>query len=178
MISWWTLLLLSLGYVMVLFAIAQWGDNVQQRRFSGRTRSVIYGLTLAVYCTSWTFYGAVGSAADNGWVFLPIYLGPMLVILFGWPVISRIVAVSKRQNLTSIADFIAARYGKAQSLAVLVTLIATIGSVPYIALQFKAVVAGFSVVSNYETTGGAGYDTALVVATALAVFAILFGTRK
>lgn len=178
MISWWTLLLLSLGYVMVLFAIAHWGDNMQQRRLSGRTRSVIYGLTLAVYCTSWTFYGAVGSAADNGWVYLPIYLGPMLVILIGWPVISRIVAVSKRQNLTSIADFIAARYGKAQSLAVLVTLIATIGSVPYIALQLKAVVAGFSVVSNYEATGATGYDTALVVAAALAVFAILFGTRK
>ncbi|MGI9249444.1 MAG: sensor histidine kinase, partial [Woeseiaceae bacterium] len=128
--------------------------------------------------TSWTFYGAVGSAAENGWVYLPIYLGPMLVILLGWPMISRIVAISKRQNLTSIADFIAARYGKAQSLAVLVTLIATIGSVPYIALQFKAVVAGFSVVSDYSVTGGAEYDTAFVVAAALAIFAILFGTRK
>lgn len=178
MISWWTLLLLSLGYVMVLFAIAHWGDNVRQRQLSGRTRSLIYSLTLAVYCTSWTFYGAVGSATENGWGYLPIYLGPMLVILFGWPVIARIVAVSKRQNLTSIADFIAARYGKAQSLAVLVTLIATTGSVPYIALQLKAVAAGFNVVSNYSATGGAGYDTALVVAAALAVFAILFGTRK
>ena len=138
LISWWTLLLLSLAYVMALFAIAHWGDNVRQGQFSGRTRSLIYSLTLAVYCTSWTFYGAVGSAAENGWVYLPIYLGPMLVILFGWPVITRIVAVSKRQNLTSIADFIAARYGKAQSLAVLVTLIATVGSVPYIALQLKA----------------------------------------
>ena len=178
MISWWTLLLLSLAYVMALFAIAHWGDNVRQGQFSGRTRSLIYSLTLAVYCTSWTFYGAVGSAAENGWVYLPIYLGPMLVILFGWPVITRIVAVSKRQNLTSIADFIAARYGKAQSLAVLVTLIATVGSVPYIALQLKAVVAGFSIVSDYTATGGSGYDTALIVAAALAVFAILFGTRK
>ena len=178
MISWWTLLLLSFGYVTVLFAIAHWGDNVEQRHFSARSRSIIYSLTLAVYCTSWTFYGAVGSAAENGWGYLPIYLGPMLVILFGWPLIRRIVAISKRQNLTSIADFIAARYGKAQSLAVLVTVIATIGSVPYIALQFKAVVAGFSVVSDYSVTDGAAYDTALVVAVALAVFAILFGTRK
>jgi Na+/proline symporter/signal transduction histidine kinase/ActR/RegA family two-component response regulator len=102
----------------------------------------------------------------------------MLVILFGWPLISRIVTISKRQNLTSIADFIAARYGKAQSLAALVAIIATIGSVPYIALQLKAVVSGFSVVSNYSATAGAGYDTAFVVASALAVFAILFGTRK
>ena len=178
MINWWTLLLLSFSYVALLFAIAHWGDNVQRRRFSAMSRSIIYSLTLAVYCTSWTFYGAVGSAAEDGWVYLSIYLGPMLVILFGWPMIRRIVAISKRQNLTSIADFIAARYGKAQSLAVLVTLIATIGSVPYIALQFKAVVAGFSVVSDYSVTGGAEYDTAFVVAAALAIFAILFGTRK
>ena len=178
MINWWTLLILSLGYVTLLFAIASWGDNVEQRKFSALSRSLIYSLTLAVYCTSWTFYGAVGSAAQSGWIYLPIYLGPMFVILFGWPMISRIVAVSKRQNLTSIADFIAARYGKAQGLAVLVTLIATIGSVPYIALQFKAVVGGFSIVADYPATGDAGYDTALVVAVALAVFAILFGTRK
>jgi Na+/proline symporter/signal transduction histidine kinase/PAS domain-containing protein len=178
LISWWTLLLLSLGYVAVLFAIARWGDDDRHRSFTPLTRSVIYSLTLAVYCTSWTFYGAVGSAAQDGWVYLSIYLGPMLVFLFGWPVIQRIVAISKRQNLTSIADFIAARYGKAQSLAVLVTLIATVGSVPYIALQLKAIVSGFSIVSDYSVIGGAQYDTALIVALALALFAILFGTRK
>ena len=178
LISWWALLLFSLGYVMVLFAIAYWGDNADQRNFSGASRTIIYGLTLAVYCTSWTFYGAVGSAADNGWGYLPIYLGPMAVIFFGWGMIHRIVTISKRQNLTSIADFIAARYGKARSLAILVTVIATIGSVPYIALQLKAVAAGFDIVSNYSSAGAAQYDTALVFAAALAVFAILFGTRK
>ncbi len=177
-INWWVLLVLSLGYVMLLFAIAYWGDNVEQSRYSIVGRSLVYSLTLGVYCTSWTFYGAVGSAAQSGWGYLPIYLGPMFVIFFGWPMINRIVTISKRQNLTSIADFIAARYGKAQGLAALVTIIATIGSVPYIALQLKAVVAGFSIVSNYSVSGGAEYDTALVVATALAVFAILFGTRK
>jgi len=163
---------------MVLFAIAYWGDKVDPRRFSGTARSLIYGLTLAVYCTSWTFYGAVGSAAENGWIYLPIYLGPMLVILFGWGMIKRIVTISKRQNLTSIADFIAARYGKARSLAVLVTLIATIGSVPYIALQLKAVVAGFSIVSDYSVAGSPNTDMELIIAAALAMFAILFGTRK
>ncbi len=178
MINWWVLLVLSLGYVTVLFAIAYWGDNTEQSRFSTFSRALIYSLTLAVYCTSWTFYGAVGSAAQNGWGYLPIYIGPMLVILFGWPLIRRIVAISKKQNLTSIADFIAARYGKAQSLAALVTVIATIGSVPYIALQLKAIVGGFSIVSNYSVTGGAEYDTALVVAATLAGFTILFGTRK
>jgi Na+/proline symporter len=178
LISWWALLLLSLGYVSILFAIAYWGDITDPRKFSGRARAAIYGLTLAVYCTSWTFYGAVGSAVENGWGYLPIYIGPMLVILFGWGMIHRIVKVSKRQNLTSIADFIAARYGKARSLAVLVTVIATIGSVPYIALQLKAVVAGFDIVSNYSAAGGGHIDTAFVFAAALAIFAILFGTRK
>ena len=178
MISWWALLLLALGYVSILFAIAYWGDKADPKRFSGPARATIYGLTLAVYCTSWTFYGAVGSAAENGWGYLPIYLGPMMVILFGWGMIHRIVKISKRQNLTSIADFIAARYGKARSLAVLVTVIATVGSVPYIALQLKAVVAGFDIVSNYSSAGAAENDTAFVFAAALAVFAILFGTRK
>ncbi len=183
MINSWTLLLLSVGYVMVLFAIASWGDREQQREYSAFGRSLVYSLTLAVYCTSWTFYGAVGSATQNGWGYLPIYLGPMLVILFAWPVMRRIVAISKRQNLTSIADFIAARFGKAQSLAVLVTLIATIGSVPYIALQLKAVVDAFGIVSDRalataSMAGVADYNTALFVAAAMAVFAILFGTRK
>ena len=178
MINWWVLLVLSLAYVTALFAIAYWGDVADSRRISRFGRSLIYSLTLAVYCTSWTFYGAVGTAAEIGWGYLPIYIGPMMVILFGWPLIRRIVTISKRQNLTSIADFIAARYGKAQSLAALVTVIATIGSVPYIALQLKAIVAGFNAVSNYSITGGAGYDTALVLAASLAVFAILFGTRK
>ena len=181
MISTWVLLLLSVGYVMLLFAIAYWGDRDKRRAVF--RRSLVYSLTLAVYCTSWTFYGAVGTATQNGWGYLPIYLGPILVIFFGWPVIRRIVAVSKRQNLTSIADFIAARYGKAQSLAVLVTIIATIGSVPYIALQLKAVVGAFGIVSDYGLTvdaasGVADYGTALFVAAALAIFAILFGTRK
>jgi Na+/proline symporter/signal transduction histidine kinase len=178
LINWWALLLLSLGYVSLLFAIAHWGDKADPSRFSGAARATIYGLTLAVYCTSWTFYGAVGTAAESGWGYIPIYLGPMAVIFFGWGMIHRIVTVSKRQNLTSIADFIAARYGKARSLAVLVTILATIGSIPYIALQLKAVVAGFDIVSNYAAAGAVENDTAFVFAAALAVFAILFGTRK
>ena len=178
MINWWILLLLSIGYVSLLFGIAYWGDRPGSRAFSPLSRSLIYSLTLAVYCTSWTFFGAVGSAANSGWLYLPIYLGPVLVVLFGWRIIGRIIAVSKRQNLTSIADFIAARYGKARSLAVLVTLIATIGSVPYIALQLKAIVSGFNIVSDYSMSTGGRLDTALIVAAAMAGFAILFGTRQ
>ena len=179
MINWWVLLVLSLAYVTVLFAIAYWGDVADSRRFSRFGRSVIYSLTLAVYCTSWTFYGAVGTAADSGWGYLPIYIAPMLVILLGWPLINRIVTISKRQNLTSIADFIAARYGKAQSLAALVTVIATVGSVPYIALQLKAVVAGFNIGLELLRSRVAQATTRRSCSrSALAVFAILFGTRK
>ena len=178
MINWWVLLLLALGYVLILFGIAWWGDSQDARRFSAPVRAAIYCMTLAVYCTSWTFYGAVGSAAQYGWGYLPIYIGPILLFVFGWGMIQRIVSIAKRQNLTSIADFIAARYGKARSLAVLITVIATIGSVPYIALQLKAVISGFDIVSNYATAGAAESDTAFVFAVALAVFAILFGTRK
>ena len=178
MINWWILLLLSIGYVMLLFGIAYWGDRPGTRSFSPLSRSLVYSLTLAVYCTSWTFFGAVGSAANSGWLYLPIYLGPILVILFGWRIIQRIISVSKRQNLTSIADFIAARYGKARSLAVLVTVIATVGSVPYIALQLKAIVSGFNIVSDYTMRTGGALDTALIVSAAMAGFAILFGTRQ
>ncbi len=178
MINGWALLALSIVYVAVLFAIARWGDRVAFENLSPNFRAVVYSLALAVYCTSWTFYGAVGSAAVNGWLYLPIYLGPILVIVFGWGLIRRIVTISKRQNLTSIADFIAARYGKARSLAVLVTVIATIGSVPYIALQLKAIVTGFEVISDYGASSTSQIDAALVGAFALALFAILFGTRK
>ena len=172
------LLSLSLGYLMLLFAIAYWGDKLVDGRISSFSRSLIYSLSLAVYCTSWTFFGAVGSATQSGWGYLPIYLGPILVFLFGWPLIRRMVTISKRQNLTSIADFIGARYGKSQGLAAMVTVMATLGSVPYIALQLKAIVGSFDVISNYTVSGAAGNDTALIVAVVLALFAILFGTRK
>jgi len=175
LISWWLLLAISVAYVALLFAIASWGDRVDVQRYGRWTGPLVYSLSLAVYCTSWTFYGAVGSASQGGWSFLPIYLGPVLVFLLGFGLIRRIIAISKRQNLTSIADFIAARYGKARNLAVLVTVIAIVGSIPYIALQFKAIVAGLETVSD----GAPGkWDSALLVAGALALFAILFGTRR
>jgi len=172
------LLLLSVIYVAILFGMASWGDTLSAERYRRFAGPLVYSLSLAVYCTSWTFYGAVGTAAQDGWSFLPIYLGPILVFVFAWGMLRRIVAISKRQNLTSIADFIAARYGRARVLAVLVTIIAVVGSVPYIALQLKAVVAGFETVSDYSASGGPSFDSALVVAMALALFAILFGTRQ
>jgi Na+/proline symporter/signal transduction histidine kinase len=140
---------------------------------------------LAVYCTTWTFYGSVGRAAVTGIGFLPIYLGPTLMLALGWLFLHKLVRVAKENRITSIADFIASRYGKSPLLAGLVTVIAVVGVVPYIALQLKAVSNSFSILSHYPAIvmpANAGsvpfwQDSALYVAVILATFTILFGTR-
>ena len=130
---------IALAYVGVLFAVAYWGDKQARRRTASRSRPTIYALSLAVYCTSWTFFGSVGLAASTGYDFIPVYLGPILLFVFGWPLLLRIVRLAKSQNITSVADFLAARYGKSQAVAAIVTIIAVAGTLPYIALQLKAV---------------------------------------
>ena len=177
MLSSWTLFAVSTGYVAVLFAIAYFGDRRARIAGAPARKPWIYSLALCVYCTSWTFYGAVGRAASGGWDFLPIYLGPVLVFLFGGPLLSRVIRISKRHNITSIADFIGARYGRHQPVAMLVTAIAVVGVLPYIALQLKGVSFGFEILVG--GTGDAAYhvDSALIIALMLAAFAILFGTR-
>lgn len=186
MLPGWALFLISAGYVALLFGIAHHGDRRHARAVDeGRTPRLqpwVYSLALGVYCTSWTFYGAVGRAAASGWDFLPIYLGPLLVFVFGAPLLAKVIAVSKRHNITSIADFIGARYGRHQPLAMLATFIAVVGVVPYIALQLKAVAFGFEVLASplaLTTDSTQGFaDTALVIAGLLAIFAVLFGTRQ
>jgi Na+/proline symporter len=149
MLRSWAVLAYSLAYVGFLFAIAYWGDKRARRRGAARAKPIVYALSLAVYCTSWTFYGSVGLASKAGYGFLPIYLGPILVFALGWPLLRRIVRISKAQNITSIADFVAARYGKSQILAATVTVIAVLGTLPYIALQLKAVSTSFQVLLRY-----------------------------
>jgi len=177
MLQGWVLFLISAAYVALLFAIAYWGDRRVNRGQAAARKPWIYSLALGVYCTSWTFYGAVGRAVESGWDFLPIYLGPMLVFGLGYGLVGRIVAVSKRHNITSIADFIGARYGRHQQLGMLVALIALVGVLPYIALQLKAVSVSFAVLAG-PVTQGMLPDTALLMALLLALFAILFGTRQ
>ena len=179
------LLLAAAAYMVLLFGIASFGDR---RAAAGRSlinSSVVYALSLAVYCTSWTFYGSVGRAAARGLDFLPIYLGPTLVFCLGWVLLSRILRVSKAHRITSIADLLASRFGKSGAVAGLVTVIAVIGSVPYIALQLKAVSTSLKVLLEYQGSFGEGIEgasvlgrTELWVAAVLALFAILFGTRK
>lgn len=117
MLSGWSIILISLVYVGLLFAIAYYGDKTQRGK-TYASNPYIYALSLAVYCSSWTFYGAVGRATYSGWEFMATYLGPILVYLFGWRMIEKIILISKQQNITSISDFISSRYGKSQSLAV------------------------------------------------------------
>ncbi|WP_372926637.1 NahK/ErcS family hybrid sensor histidine kinase/response regulator [Marinobacter sp.] len=182
MLSGWLLVLISITYISLLFAIAWAGDRhpgLYRRRWA---RTHVYALSLAVYFTSWTFYGAVGRATQEGLGFLPIYLGPLLVFVFGAPLLRRIIFISKRNNSTSIADFIASRYGKSQSLAAMVAIFALIGSVPYIALQLKAISMGFTVLSDSGTahtqlSTAAWNDSAWYITLVLAVFTVLFGTR-
>ena len=178
MLPSWLLFLISSGYVGILFAIAYWGDRRAERDPSARAKPWTYSLALAVYCTSWTFYGAVGRAAQSGWDFLPIYLGPILVFVLAMPLVTRIVRVSRRHNLTSVADFIGARYGRRQELAGLAALIAVVGILPYLALQLKAAAFSLNVLALPEAHQPWPLeDSALITAALLAVFAILFGTR-
>src|SRR5215510_7485343 len=143
------IVLTSFAYVGFLFAIAYYGDKRADDGRSIIANPYIYALSLAVYCTSWTFYGSVGRAATSGIGFLPIYLGPTLMAALWWYVMLKMIRVSKANRITSIADFIASRYGKSQALGGLVTIIAVIGIIPYIALQLKAISNTFSIVLQY-----------------------------
>lgn len=178
------IVLASFAYVGVLFAIARYADKRADTGRSIIANPYIYALSLAVYCTSWTFYGSVGRAATNGIGFLPIYLGPTLMAALWWYVLRKMIRISKTHRITSIADFVASRYGKSHLLGGMVSVIAVIGIVPYIALQLKAVSTSFSIILHYPAVGmppHAGVpmlgDHTFYIALLLALFAILFGTR-
>ena len=182
MLQGWVVIFVALGYIGLLFLIASYGDRVRRLGRDSRAQLLIYPLSLAIYCTSWTFFGSVGSASRSGYEFLAIYVGPVLMIGLFAPMIARVVRLAKAQNITSIADFIAARYGKSQAVAATVALIAIIGTVPYIALQLKAVSFSLeTIIAHSMPAAEVGRpllgDMALYVALSMAVFAVLFGTR-
>jgi len=182
MLSGWAIIGTTLLYLLLLFAIASYGDRqTATKRSKGRGRPLIYALSLAVYCTSWTYFGGVGLAAERGYEFLAIYIGPILMFTIGMPVIRRIVELAKAEKLTSIADFVGARYGKNPTIAGVVALIAVIGTIPYIALQLKAVSSSVTIMVPDAALEGLGplfpSDVSLVLALLLAGFAIMFGTR-
>src|SRR4029453_5905860 len=175
----------AFAYLGLLFAIAYYAD---QRADAGRSiiaSPYIYSLSLAVYATAWTFYGSVGRAASDGVGFLPIYIGPTLMIALWWVVMRKSLRISKQNRITSLADFIASRYGKSALLGGIVTVIAVIGILPYISLQLKAVSNSFTILVQYPDIvmptrvdeAPIREDTALWGALILAAFTIAFGTR-
>lgn len=178
MLPGWVLLLVSLGYAALLFGVAWYGDRRPLSPDRPWLRTLVYSLGLAVYCSSWTFYGAVGTAARQGLGYLPIYLGPLLLLLFGWRILERLALIAQSQNTVSIADFIASRYGRSQRLAVMVALIALVAAVPYLALQYKAVAISLGVLGGPDDPVTPFGDPAFYVAALMALFAILFGTRQ
>ena len=180
MLSFNALALISVLYVAVLFAVAFWADKRAERGRGGWLRSpFVYTLSLSIYCTAWTFYGAVGNATRSGLEFATIYLGPTLVMVGWWILLRRLVRIGKTQRITSIADLISSRYGKSNLLGVLVTLLAVAGTTPYIALQLQSVSLSFAVFLDGAQSGLDDVAAvALWVAIGLAVFTILFGTRN
>lgn len=180
MISGWVLIAISLGYIALLFLIAWRGDVRAHLKGPAQRRPIVYSLTLAVYCSSWTFFGSVGDATVHGWRYLAIFAGPVLTFLLFWPAFNKMIRVAKRQNVTSIADFIASRYGKSQRLAAFCALAALIAALPYLALQLKAMAASFVTLTTHDDalTAPMFGDIALYVAALMALFAILFGTRR
>jgi Na+/proline symporter/nitrogen-specific signal transduction histidine kinase len=175
MLSVDVLLAVCLSYVALLFAIAFLIDRRARRGPLHWLHSpVVYTLSISIYCTSWTFYGAVGSAARNGLEFVTIYLGPTLVFVGWWFLLRKLVRIGREHRITSIADLISSRYGKSPSLAVLVTLIAVIATTPYIALQLQSVTRSYQIIAGEAD----GVSTALWIAAGMALFTILFGTRN
>src|SRR5882757_3049174 len=177
-----TVLALSLAYLGLLFAVAYFGDRYARDWSASSVAPAVYGLSLAIYCTSWTFYGAVGRAATSGADFILIYIGPVLVVVVGYPMLRKMVRLAKQHNVTSIADFLASRYGKSRTVGVTATLFATVGVLPYIALQLQAVSSTFRTIAAPtplpgSMTGVVQTDTSLIVAALMAVFTILFGVR-
>ncbi|MBF0358311.1 MAG: histidine kinase [Magnetococcales bacterium] len=184
-LSWqWLVPLVSIAYLGLLFAVAYFADSRASQGRSLISNPYVYTLSIAVYCTSWTFYGSVGRASVSGIGFLPIYLGPTIIAAIWWPVLGKIIKISKVNRITSIADFIASRYGKSRGIAAMVTMIAVVGIMPYISLQLKAIATSLDVLVHHLQFGFATIsyqapwgDTALYVALILALFSIFFGTR-
>ncbi|GEK10369.1 PAS domain-containing hybrid sensor histidine kinase/response regulator [Pseudoalteromonas peptidolytica] len=170
------LLLVAAIYIGVLFWLANWGDKTTPRALKFSHHPFVYAFSLGIYCTSWTYYGSVGTAATSSWHYFPILLGPILLFIFGHGFLRKLILVSKKQNITTIADFISARYGKRQTTAVMVTMIALLATIPYIALQLKALSSSFLLLQRDGQVSGT--VLALAVTLIMAIFAIFFGTRK
>lgn len=167
-------LAVALVYALLLFAFASWAEGTDNARLKRRLRPPAYALALAVYCTSWTYYGAVGSAVTDGWSYLPIYLGPMLLFLFGHRFLRRLIDAVKADGASTISEFIGGRFGNSRGVAALVTILALLGSIPYLALQLRSLGTSYALVSGSSVNAIA----IAIAAAGLALFAMIYGTRR
>ena len=184
MIPVWLVVAVSFAYLVILFAVAHYGDRRADQGRSIIANPWIYTLSLAVYCTAWTYFGSVGRAASGGMWFLPIYLGPTLAMMLAWLITAKMIRISRTYRITTIADFIASRYGKSHLMGGLVTVIVVVGIIPYIALQLKAISIAYTVLTGdashaFVATAPSSWlaDNTLYVALTLALFTVLFGAR-
>lgn len=167
-------LLVALAYMVLLFAIAYYAEKKEKSGRSITNNPYVYSLSLAVYCSSWTFYGSVGKAATSGLAFLTIYIGPTLMVAL-WPVVlKKVIRITKANRITTISDFIGSRYGKSLALSTVVTIIAVIGIIPYLGLQIKAIMSTFAIVTGESTSSTI---VGLIITFVIGVFAIIFGAR-
>ena len=169
------LLIILALYMLILFYIAYWAEKRGHSRWTNNP--YIYSLSLAVYCTAWTYYGSIGVAANSGLSYLPIYLGPIIIIPTWMIILKKIIRISRVNKISSIADFISLRYGNDRFLGALVTIVCIFGIVPYIALQLKSISDTFHIVTKTESSSNIFYDTTTYACIALALFASYYGTR-
>ena len=175
-------ILCALFYLGILFGVAYYAEYRLKKGSSIINNGYVYALSLAVYCTAWTYYGSVGQASTNGIEFLAVYIGPTIMAALFWPLLRKMIRICKTQRINSIADLISIRYGKNFSLAIVVTVLCMVGIIPYIALQIKAISGRMNILtgSNETGTGLSNIlgDNTFYISGVLAFFIILFGTRS
>ncbi len=178
---------IAFSYLLLLFGVAYWAERRKDRGRSIISNPVVYALSTAVYCTSWTFYGSVGRASVSGFQFLAVYLGPTLIAFSWWSILRKMVRVARDNHITSLSDFIASRYGKSGKLGALVTVMILVGITPYIGLQLKAVSSTFEILTRVSSEAPLRivsdpqwfvHDTAFAVALVLGLFGGMFGARR
>ncbi len=169
------IVVILLFYLLILFFIAHWAEKKNTIKWTNN--AYIYSLSLAVYCTAWTYYGSVGVAANSGLSYLSIYLGPIIIVPVWIIVLRKVIRISRINNISNIADFISLRHGNSRFLGALVTFICLAAILPYIALQLKAISETFQLVTGHQENSNLLFNTTTIVAVALALFASYYGTR-
>lgn len=174
----WEIAFLSIAYLGILFSLAFWAEKKKAQNKSLINNPLIYALSLAIYCSAWTFYGSVGQITSSGLSFLSVYLGPTLMMILAWGIVRKIIRIAKIHNITNIADFISTRYGKDSRIGLGVTLISLFAGIPYIGLQIKAIAQSFDLITQTTPNNTFYLDPSFVLFIALTLFILVLGPRK